>query len=228
MALAFVLLLLLAREPEDRDRKPLRDYLKLLFDRDIWIFNLMYMVTFGGYIGLTSFLPTLFHDQYGIAKESIGPYAAATIIAASVLRVVGGSLADRIGGLRMLVALAAVIAAASIAAATMPAKPWLMVAILILCFGAMGAGNGAVFQLVALRFKSATATASSLIGEIGALAGGLLPNAMGIGKEVTGSFAPGFLCGLLLSAAALLALLAVTRRWTSSWIGEGGRALDAA
>jgi MFS transporter, NNP family, nitrate/nitrite transporter len=226
MAFAFVLLLLLAREPEDRERKPLRDYLKLLLDRDIWIFNLMYMVTFGGYIGLTSFLPTLFHDQYGIAKENIGPYAAATIIAASLLRVVGGSIADRIGGLRMLLVLSLVIAAASVAAATLPASAWLMVAILIVCFGAMGAGNGAVFQLVPLRFKSSTATASSLIGEIGALAGGLLPNAMGIGKQMTGSFAPGFLCGLLLSVAALMALLAVTKQWTSSWIGAGGRALE--
>jgi NNP family nitrate/nitrite transporter-like MFS transporter len=79
---------------------------------------------------------------------------------------------------------------------------------------------------VPLRFTSSTATASSLIGEIGALAGGLLPNAMGIGKQYTGSFAPGFLCGLLLSVAALMALLAVTRQWTSSWIGAGGRALE--
>ena len=227
LVLAFVLLLVLAREPDDRERKPLYEYLKLLFDRDIWIFNLMYMVTFGGYIGLTSFLPTLFADQYGIAKESVGPYAAAAIVAASALRVVGGTLADRVGGLRLMIVLSVAIAVASVAAATVPAHPLAMVAILIVCFGAMGAGNGAVFQLVALRFKSATATASSLIGEIGALAGGLLPGAMGLGKTVTGSFAPGFLCGLLLSVAALIALLAVTRDWTSRFLGAGGRALEA-
>ena len=54
-------------------------------------------------------------------------------------------------------------------AAMIPANPWVMVAILVVCFSALGAGNGAVFQLVPLRFKSTTAVAGSLIGEMGAL-----------------------------------------------------------
>jgi NNP family nitrate/nitrite transporter-like MFS transporter len=77
----------------------------VLVDRDAWIFNLMYMVTFGGYIGLTSFLPTLFHDQYSIPKDSIGQYTAGIILAASVLRVAGGWLADHVGGLRLITVL---------------------------------------------------------------------------------------------------------------------------
>ncbi len=226
--LAMILLQIFAKEPPDREQKRLSDYLKLLVDRDAWVFNLMYMVTFGGYIGLTSFLPTLFHDQYGIPKQSIGQYSAGIIVAASVLRVAGGWLADRIGGIRMLVVLAGVIVFASAVAATMPASPVAMVVILIVCFAAMGAGNGAVFQLVPLRFGATTAVAGSLIGEIGALAGGLLPNAMGVGKQATGTFGPGFLSLTLFGMAVVVVLAMVSRRWTTSWVGAGGRARGVA
>lgn len=224
IVVAMALLQVFAKEPPDQERKPLRDYLKVLVDRDAWVFNLMYMLTFGGYIGLTSFLPTLFHDQYGIPKESVGRYSAVIIVMASVLRILGGWIADRIGGLRLLRWLGVVVVGATAAAALMPANPWAMVAILVVCFSAMGAGNGAVFQLVPLRFRTTTAVAGSLIGEIGALAGGFLPNAMGLGREHVGSFAPGFLSGTLLAVGVLVALALVTRRWTSTWVGEGGRA----
>ena len=227
LLVAMALLHRFAREPPDQERRPLRDTLRLLVDRDAWVFNLLYMVTFGGYIGLTSFLPTLFHDQYGIRKESIGSYAAGIIAMASVLRVLGGWLADRYGGIRLLAWLFAAIVAASLAAATMPANPWVMVAILAVAFSAMGAGNGAIFQLVPLRFGATTVVACSLVGEVGALAGGVVPNAMGLGRAWTGSFAPGFLSLVAMGMACLLVLALITRRWTASWVGPGGRALEA-
>jgi NNP family nitrate/nitrite transporter-like MFS transporter len=223
---AMICMWLFAAEPPDREKKPLADYLRVLVDRDAWVFTLMYMVTFGGYIGLTSFLPTLFHVEYGVPKESVGKYAAGIVIAASVLRVAGGWLSDRLGGIRMLTAIAWVVAATTLAAASLPSSPWVMVAILVVCFGAMGAGNGAVFQLVPLRFAGSTAVASSLIGEIGALAGALVPIAMGVGREWTGSFAPGFLCLLALCGAALMTLLWVARQWIGDWVAEGGRAIE--
>lgn len=226
MLVAMILLQIFAKEPPDREHKTMKDYLKILVDRDAWVFNLMYMVTFGGYIGLTSFLPTLFHDQYNIPKESIGQYSALIIVAASVLRILGGGLADAIGGIRMLKSLFWMILFLTGIAAFLPSNPWVMVVILILCFSAMGAGNGAVFQLVPLRFSATTAVAGSLIGEIGALAGGFLPNAMGLGKQYLGSFAPGFVSGALLTLCVMVALSLVTKRWTSTWVGEGGKAKD--
>ncbi len=226
MLTAMLLLQVFAKEPPDRVHKSLKDYAKILVERDAWIFNLIYMVTFGGFIGLTSFLPTLFHDQYGIDKDKVGTYAAGIIVSASVLRVLGGWLSDRVGGLRLLWILCAAIIVCTLVSALMPASPWVMVAILVVCFAAMGAGNGAVFQLVPLRYATSTAVAGSLIGEIGALAGGFLPNAMGIGRQWTGSFAPGFLGGTALSIASLFVLLKVSRRWTSTWVGAGGKALD--
>lgn len=214
-------------EPPDRDRRPWREYASILVDRDAWILALLYMVTFGGTIGLTSFLPTFFHDAYAVPKESVGGYTAVAVFAASALRIVGGWLADRIGGVRLLLALGAVIVSTTLAAATLPASLGTMVCILVLCFAAMGAGNGAVFQLVPLRFGGATAVASSLVGEVGALAGALVPFAMLAAKQFTGSFAPGFLFLLALAATALVSLLVVTKRWIGTWLVAGGRANES-
>ena len=229
---AMIMLQLFAKEPADREHKGLKEHLALLWDRDAWIFNLMYALTFGGYIGLTSFLPTLFHDQYGIAKESVGQYAAGIIIMASILRLVGGGLADKIGGLRMLKYLAVIaVLGTSVAGMLVLSKegplanPWVMVGVMVVLFSALGAGNGAVFQLLPLRFKGNTAVAGSLVGEIGGLAGGFLPNAMGLGSKYTGAgFTPGFLAGTALSICILVALALVMKTWTSTWVGEGGKA----
>ncbi len=225
MVTAMVLLQIFAKEPPDREEKKLKDYLRILVDRDAWIFNLVYSVTFGGFIGLASFLPTLFHDHYHIPKQSVGIYVTIGVVAASGLRVLGGWLADHMGGIRVLYLLCGVILGGVLLASTLPSSPWMMAALIALAMGAMGAGNGAVFQLVPLRFRDSTAVAGSLIGEIGALAGGFLPNAMGLGMKFTGSFTPGFLGGAALSVLSLIALALVTRRWTSTWVGAHGKAL---
>jgi hypothetical protein len=47
---------------------------------------------------------------------------------------------------------------------------------------------------------------------------------MGLGTQHFGTFAPGFLSGTCLSIAVLAALAFVMRKWTTSWVGEGGRA----
>ena len=226
MSIAMVLLQIFAKEPPDREEKKLKDYLKILVDRDAWIFNLIYSVTFGGFIGLASFLPTLFHDHYHIPKQSVGIYVTIGVIAASGLRVLGGWLSDHLGGIRVLYLLCGMILTGILLASMMPKSPWVMAALVALAMGAMGAGNGAVFQLVPLRFRDSTAVAGSLIGEIGALAGGFLPNAMGLGMKYYGTFTPGFLGGAALSIASLIALALVTRRWTSTWVGAHGKAVD--
>lgn len=226
MMTALTLLLIFAKEPPDQqEKKKLTDYLKILFDRDVWIFNIIYAVTFGGFIGLSSFLPLFFFDHYHIPKQFVGQYAAIVVLMASILRVMGGWLADRIGGLRLLMWLSGILIITLGMAASLPANPWVMVAILAVTFSAMGAGNGALFQLVPLRFKSSTTVASSLIGEMGALAGGALPVIMGMSKQRTGSFGPGFLSGLVLTITVLTLLAMVTRKWTTSWVGAGGKAL---
>lgn len=49
----------------------------------------------------------------------------------------------------------------------------------MLCFAALGAGNGALLQLVPLRWPVSTAMAGSMTGEIDAPGGGFIPNERG-------------------------------------------------
>jgi NNP family nitrate/nitrite transporter-like MFS transporter len=88
------------------------------------------------------------------------------------------------------------------------------------CFAGLGAGNGALFQLVPLRWPLATAIAGSMIGEIGACGGSLIPNVMGQSKQLSGSFAIGFLVFAVMTLFVLIILMFIQRRWTQSWIGK--------
>ena len=100
--------------------------------------------------------------------------------------------------------------------------------LLIVCFAALGAGNGALFQLVPLRWPASTAVAGSMIGEIGALGGGLVPNAMGLSKQYLGSYIWGFVFFALLSLVMLGVMRVMQIRWTRTWAEKGGRARTAA
>ena len=97
----------------------------------------------------------------------------------------------------------------------------------MLCFAALGAGNGALFQLVPLRWPVTTAVAGSMIGEIGALGGGFLPNAMGQSKQLAGTYLWGFVSFAVLAVVMLLMLRVVQIRWTRTWAEKGGRARSA-
>ncbi|MDP1536482.1 MAG: MFS transporter, partial [Burkholderiales bacterium] len=99
--------------------------------------------------------------------------------------------------------------------------------LVMLCFAALGAGNGALFQLVPLRWPLATAVAGSMIGEIGALGGGLVPSAMGLSKQYGGSYAWGFVIFAVLAMAMLVMLRRMQIRWTRTWAEKGGRARSA-
>ena len=44
-----------------------------LFERDGWVFSLIYCVTFGGFIGLTGFLPSYYFEQFSVSKVQAGP-----------------------------------------------------------------------------------------------------------------------------------------------------------
>ncbi len=225
MLIAFILVALFVKEPPDREKKSLGGYLKVCIEKDAWIFNISYILTFGGYIGFTSFLPTFIHDQYGISKAAMGQYAAIIIIMASIARVAGGLLADKFGGINVMFVVFGVTVVGALAASTLPSLS-IMIVIMVIIFLALGLGNGATFQLVPLRWPATTAIAMSLIGEIGALGGGLLPNIMGQSKQHFGTFSYGFWVGAALAVALAATFLIVRRQWVGKWIGKGGRAKE--
>jgi NNP family nitrate/nitrite transporter-like MFS transporter len=145
----------------------------------------------------------------------------------AALRVFGGWISDRWGGINTLTLVLATVAGTLLLCALATASLVATTLLVMLCFAALGAGNGALFQLVPLRWPLATAVAGSMIGEIGALGGGLVPNAMGLSKQYAGSYAWGFVIFALLALAMLGMLRLMQIRWTRTWAEKGGRARSA-
>lgn len=225
MVVPMAVMAIYAKEPPDVNAKAtLREHLACLFEKDGWAFSLIYAVSFGGFIGLTTFLPTYYYDQFGVSKVQAGQLTMLAAFIGAAVRVVGGGLSDRFGGVNTLtVVLAAV--AVTLAGAGLASGSLLMTTLLlILCFAALGAGNGALFQLVPLRWPATTAVAGSMIGELGALGGGFVPNLMGQSKQHSGTYLWGFVAFALFSLLMLYVLRVMQARWTSSWAGRGGRA----
>ena len=143
----------------------------------------------------------------------------------SLTRVLGGWFADRVGGITTL-SVVFLIAIAGLFGLMAHPHSLATTLLFMLCFAALGAGNGATFQLVPLRWPVTTAVAGGMIGEIGALGGGILPNLLGQSKQHTGSYRAGFLLYAVLATGVLIVMRIVARFWTRSWIAPGGRAVD--
>jgi MFS transporter, NNP family, nitrate/nitrite transporter len=225
MLLPMVVMVVFAKEPPDVDaHATMRQHVACLFEKDGWAFSLIYGVTFGGFIGLTTFLPTYYHDQFGVTKIQAGQLTMLAAFMAAAVRVVGGWISDRWGGVNTLTVVLVAVALSLVAVSLASSSLVLTTLLLMLCFAALGAGNGALFQLVPLRWPTTTAVAGSMIGEIGALGGGLVPNAMGLSKQHLGTYAWGFVMFAVLAVVMLLVMRRMQIRWTRTWAERGGRA----
>jgi MFS transporter, NNP family, nitrate/nitrite transporter len=220
LALVLAAFILMAKDsPAQAKGQPLARYLASLRRRDMWWFCIFYGVTFGGYVGLSSFLPLFLRDQYHVTPLTAGYLTALAALTGSGLRPFGGWLADKVGGVRMLLVLFVCIASLYAMAAQLPSLA-LMMTFIVAAVACLGLGNGAVFQLVPQRFQMEIGVATGVVGAVGGLGGFLLPTLLGNVKQATGSFGAGFLVLSLLAfgATALLVLLTVRDEgWRLSW-----------
>src|SRR3990167_9225302 len=204
VAIPALVMAVYAKEPPDlAPHASFREHIACLFEKDGWAFSLIYAVTFGGFIGLTTFMPSYFYDQFGVSKVQAGQLTMLAAFMGAALRVFGGWISDRWGGINTLTVVLLTVAVTLVLCGLSGGSLVATTLLVMLCFAALGAGNGALFQLVPLRWPLATAVAGSMIGEIGALGGGLVPNAMGLSKQYGGSYFWGF---ALFSVLALLVL----------------------
>ena len=227
--LPMLVMILFAKEPPDVDsHASFRAHIACLFEKDGWVFSLIYGVTFGGFIGLTTFLPSYYYDQFGVSKVQAGQLTMLAAFMGAAVRVFGGWISDRRGGVNTLTLVLVVVAVGLALVGLASSSLAITTLLLIVCFAALGAGNGALFQLVPLRWPTSTAVAGSMIGEIGALGGGLVPNAMGLSKQYLGSYLWGFVFFAVLSLVMLGVMRVMQIRWTRTWAEKGGRARLAA
>ncbi len=214
----FIFYLLVAKDaPECPPPKTFAEYLKVLKDRDAWWFMFFYSVTFGGFVGLASSLTIYFNTQYGLDAKMAGYFTAACVFAGSLVRPIGGNLADRIGGIRTLSMMYVVAAAFLFGVSFGLPQAWMAVVVFVGAMLALGMGNGAVFQLVPQRFRREIGVMTGLVGMAGGIGGFYLASSLGYSREVTGSYQTGFVVFALLAVAALIGLTRVKTRWRTTW-----------
>jgi MFS transporter, NNP family, nitrate/nitrite transporter len=218
LAVAFVVYVIWAKDaPNAPAPKGLGEYLQVLKVGDAWWFMFFYSVTFGGFVGLASSLTIYFNVDYGLDAVTAGYFTAACVFAGSLVRPVGGAVADRIGGIKAL-SIVYVVAAVAIAIASIHLpQAWMALTFFVIGMLALGMGNGSVFQLVPQRFRSEIGVMTGLVGMTGGIGGFYLASSLGYSKQFTGSYQAGLLVFAALAALALLGLVSVKTRWRTTW-----------
>ncbi len=223
-----VLFYVLAQDsPNQPPPKRWADYASVLRQADAAWFCLFYAVTFGGFVGLASFLAIYFREQFHLTKIQAGSFATVCVIAGSFLRPLGGFLADRFGGVRVLSTLYVLIAAVMLGVATSPPLA-LCTLLLFTGMALLGMGNGSVFQLVPQRFPREIGVLTGVVGAAGGLGGFVLPNVLGSLRQVFGTYAAGFGVFALAALGAAFALRYAARSWQGDFLGAGGGAITSA
>ncbi|MFJ6204386.1 nitrate/nitrite transporter [Bacillus pumilus] len=207
LSLVFLFFIFTAKDaPNQPAPKPLRSYFSVFQVKSTWFFCLLYAITFGGFVGLSSFLSIFFVDQYGISKIHAGDFVTLCVAAGSFFRPIGGLMADKIGGMKVLLGLFAVIGICLGGVSSLPALP-LVITLLFTGMMCLGMGNGAVFQLVPQVFHNEIGIVTGIVGAAGGIGGFFLPNILGSLKEVTGSYMFGFLTISLIVLVVFICLV---------------------
>jgi NNP family nitrate/nitrite transporter-like MFS transporter len=190
-----------------------RKFLSVLAERDTWVVMLVYGITFGGFVGMSSYVSLLLTTQYQVAKVDAGLCMAVLSFTGAMVRPVGGLIADRLSGVRVLLVLLIGIAAFNFAFAAMMPSLAGGIALLFALYIAFGLGNGATFQLVPHRWRGKTGVMTGIIGAAGGIGGFYLPVIMGIARETTGSYQLGFATFGLLATLAFALVGALHQQW---------------
>jgi len=218
--------------------KKLKDYGKLLKDKDTWWFCLFYSISFGGFVGFAGYMKVYLMSTYktemtnfglGILSEpnvmvTAGYFGALCIFAGAILRPVGGAIADKLGGIKSLYFFYGVVCLLAIISATYTLPFYAAIFVLFLIMAHLGMANGAVFQLVPQRFGKDIGIMTGIIGCAGGLGGTAIIKTFGWSKGAFDGYAAGFIIFAIVVFIAILGISFVKTRWRTTWgVQAGGR-----
>ncbi|MCW8954897.1 MAG: MFS transporter [Sulfurimonas sp.] len=218
--------------------KKLKDYAKLLKDKDTWWFSLFYAISFGGFVGFAGYMKVYLMNTYSVDMSAIGLdifdeanvkvvagyFGALCIFAGAVLRPFGGATADKLGGIKSLYIFFGLVALLAMLNATVVLPFWIAILVLFLIMANLGMANGAVFQLVPQRFAKDIGIMTGLVGAAGGIGGTLLIKTLGWSKGTFDGYSAGFMIFAGLVLVALMGISLVKTRWRTTWgVAAGGR-----
>ena len=173
--------------------RPLRQMFAPLKYLQVWRFSFYYVIVFGAYVALASWMPKYYVSVYELELQNAALLTALFIFPASLLRPLGGYLSDKIGARRlmygtfvtMLIALLFLAAPFGYIVLNTPDGPREVLpyslgvmpftALLFIVGCSMGIGKAAVFKHIPEYFPNDVGAVGGLVGTLGALGGFLLP-----------------------------------------------------
>ena len=199
----------------------------------VWRFSLYYVVVFGAYVALASWMPKYYVTVYGLNLHDAALLTALFIFPASLLRPLGGYLSDKIGARKlmygtfstMIFALLLLAAPFGYIVLETPDGPKNVLpyslgvgqftALLFVVGCAMGIGKAAVFKHIPEYFPHDVGAVGGLVGTLGALGGFLLPPLFVFVRERTGLPQSTFIVLFLLTLTASACMHIVIMRLLS-------------
>ena len=223
--------------PSDNEKiqesRPLKEMFLPLRHIQVWRFSLYYVVVFGAYVALASWMPKYYVTVYGLNLYDAALLTALFIFPASLLRPLGGYLSDKIGARKlmygtfstMLFALLLLAAPFGYIVLETPDGPKNVLpyslgvgqftALLFVVGCAMGIGKAAVFKHIPEYFPHDVGAVGGLVGTLGALGGFLLPPLFVFVRERTGLPQSTFIVLFLLTLTASACMHIVIMRLLS-------------
>jgi NNP family nitrate/nitrite transporter-like MFS transporter len=183
--------------PADTERvqafRPLKDMFIPLKYVQVWRFSLYYVVVFGAYVALASWMPKYYISVYNLNLRDAALLTALFIFPASLLRPFGGYLSDKMGARRLMYGTFATMLVALLLLAapfghivletpdglknvlpySLGVLPFTVLLFIVGC--SMGIGKAAVFKHIPEYFPNDVGAVGGLVGTLGALGGFLLP-----------------------------------------------------
>ena len=184
--------------------RPLRQMFAPLRYLQVWRFSFYYVIVFGAYVALASWMPKYYVSVYELELQNAAMLTALFIFPASLLRPLGGYISDKMGARRlmygtflsMLTALLFLAAPFGYIVLNTPDGPREVLpyslgvvpftALLFIVGCSMGIGKAAVFKHIPEYFPNDVGAVGGLVGTLGALGGFLLPPLFVAVREWTG------------------------------------------
>jgi MFS transporter, NNP family, nitrate/nitrite transporter len=184
-----------------------------------WALVGVYFTTFGGFVALTSWLPTYWASAFAVGAIGAGLLTAMYSLTASGMRIVGGVLADALheGGQNGSILSLFVMLTGALVMSTALSFELAIPGVLLLAIG-MGICNAAVFKIVPQVVPQAVGGAAGWVGGLGAFGGFVIPPMMAFAVRDLGR--PGYAVGFIVFVFLALLSLALT------WIVKYARASE--